>query len=434
MASAMTGSSPFTHMSAHNDILNANPGTLTEKQSLVAEVKFRCKGMVLSKHYGDAEILYGKAIEVLESGDYSNEEREVKNKELSILYSNRSLTRSMIHRYSDAVSDANKAIECDKNYSKGYWRLGSAYAGWEKYQDAIEAYTQGISILTNSSDEKAWHKEIEKCRSKAKAKPQEPIAPVRRPVTSSNSISKPVTSNTKSSKTTHKDEEDSNIFTKSDAVRGYKIVDGKKTSYFHNEQTEEVKKLIGDIAPKRISTTPVPLVTNNGAKSESTSAWNKAGTWEEKDHTKYAQELLMDALSKVQYTISESDALAIHKDIVGGVTAKVSNVKNIDGHASIATVRGKRRYVYEFSLTIEFKIVLAMDLDEVVTGSFKYPEIDGTTCENGGDDLDFIDFKIKDCDGPHYRKLCDVIVRKGGLSDEIKKCICDWSSTWHSEI
>jgi len=433
MTSGMTGNSPFSHMSAHNDILNANPISLTEKQSLVSEVKFRCKAMISSKHYEDAEILYGKAIDVLASG-----EKEFKNKELAILYSNRSLTRSSTRKYSDAVSDASNAIECDGNYSKGYWRLGAAYSGWEKYQEAIEAYTQGISVL-NGADEKAWYKEIEKCRSKAKAKPQQ--APTRLPLTSSNSVSKPIanaaTTIPKKEAKIQKDvHDDSNIFTKSDAVRGYKIVDGKRTSYFHNEQTDEVKKLIGDIAPKRISTTTTPTsIANNDSatKLNSTSAWNTAGTWEEKDYTKYAQELLTNALSKLEYTISDRDASAIHKEL-SSATAKVSKVQNVDGHASIARVRGKRRYAYEFSLVIEFKIILAMDLDEVATGSFKYPEIDGTTCDDNGADLDFIDFKIKDCDGDHYRKLTDVIVRKGGLNNEIKKCVCSWADTWHTEI
>jgi len=422
-----TGTSPFSHMSAHNDILNANPNSYPEKEALIAEVKFRCKAMVSSKHYGDAEILYGKAIDILVSGDYSKQQKEKKDKELSILYSNRSLTRSMTHKYSDAVSDASDAIGCDESYSKGYWRLGAAYAGWQKYQEAIEAYTQGISVL-NGADEKTWHKEIDKCKQKAKAKPQP--AP-RRPVTSSNS--KPKTSSTTASaskKVNNVMEEDTNIFTKSDAVRGYKIIDGKKTSYFHNELTEDAKKLIGDIAPKRITTTaPEPLPS----KQESTSAWNKAGTWEEKDHTNHAQSLLINALSNVEYTISDKDAIAIHKEL-SGATAKVTKVKDVNGHASIATVRGKRRYVYEFSLTIEFNIVLSLDLDEVFAGSLKYPEIDGTTCCDDGDDLDFIDFKIKSCDGEHYRKLCDVIVRKGGLTDEIKKCIVHWANTWHSSI
>jgi hypothetical protein len=32
----------------------------------------------------------------------------------------------------------------------------------------------------------------------------------------------------------------------------YKVVNGKKTSYFHHEMTEEEKRLIGDITPQRI--------------------------------------------------------------------------------------------------------------------------------------------------------------------------------------
>jgi len=424
-------------MSAHNDILNANPNTFPEKEALIAEVKFRCKGMISSKHYGDAEILYGKAIDVLVSGDYSEDEEEKKDKELAILYSNRSLTRSMTHKYSDAVSDASDATGCDESYSKGYWRLGAAYSGWEKYQEAIEAYTQGISVL-NGADEKAWHKEIEKCKQKAKAKPQP--AP-RRPVTSSNSKPKTTSTSTtapspsipKKERKGDAMEEDTSLFTKSDAVRGYKIVDGKKTSYFHNELSEDAKKLIGDIAPKRITTmnsAPTPLPSNG---KESTSAWNKAGTWEEKNYTNHAQSLLINALSNAEYTISDKDAIAIHKEL-SEATAKVTKVKDVDGHASIATVRGKRRYVYEFSLTIEFKIILSLDLDEVLTGSLKYLEIDGTTCCDDGDDLSFVDFKIKSSDGEHYKKLSDVIVRKSGLSDEIKKCIVHWANTWHSSI
>lgn len=66
-------------------------------------------------------------------------------------------------------------------------------------------------------------------------------------------------------------------FTKSDHVKGYKIVNGKKTSFFHNELSEEAAKLIGDIAPKKLEMQPAaePTVQYDGG-----SVWNKAGTWE----------------------------------------------------------------------------------------------------------------------------------------------------------
>lgn len=336
----------------------------------------------------------------------------------------------MTHKYSDAVDDANAAIECDESYTKAYWRLGAAYAGWEKYEDAVEAYAQGIKTL-GGADDKAWVNEIHKCRLKAK----ESSKPARRHVTSSNSLSKSKTSN--GGKRPQKEDieviDESKLFSKSDAVRGYKIVDGKKTSYFHREQSEEEKQLIGNTAPKRIATTtPSPLSSTSNIKHK-TSAWNKAGTWEEKDYTSYAEELLTDALSAVQYVISDLDAKAIHKEL-GGATAQVSKVKDVNGYASIATVRGKRRYVYEFSLLIEFKIILSIDLDEVVTGSFKYPEIDGTSCCDDGEDLNFIDFKINTSDNENFRKLADAFVRKAGLKDEVRKCICNWADTWHTSL
>ena len=48
------------------------------------------------------------------------------------------------------------------------------------------------------------------------------------------------------------DGDEDDLFTKSDHVKGYKVVNGKKTSYFHRELTEEEKNMIGDIAPKRL--------------------------------------------------------------------------------------------------------------------------------------------------------------------------------------
>lgn len=49
-----------------------------------------------------------------------------------------------------------------------------------------------------------------------------------------------------------KDDSDDDLGT--DKVRGYKLTsDGRKTSFFNNELTDEAKALIGDIAPKPIN-------------------------------------------------------------------------------------------------------------------------------------------------------------------------------------
>merc|ERR1711904_295467 len=75
------------------------------------------------------------------------------------------------------------------------------------------------------------------------------------------------------------------------SLRGYKVVNGKKTSYFHHEQTDEEKRLIGDIAPKRVNLPPGNLWTSTETNDD-TSAWNTAGTWEERDITSWAVDTL----------------------------------------------------------------------------------------------------------------------------------------------
>ena len=70
--------------------------------------------------------------------------------------------------------------------------------------------------------------------------------------TKTTTTTKPTTTTTQSTTPSKPDQVDGEVFTKSEHVKGYKIVNGKKTSYFHNELSEEAKQLIGDIAPKKL--------------------------------------------------------------------------------------------------------------------------------------------------------------------------------------
>ena len=63
---------------------------------------------------------------------------------------------------------------------------------------------------------------------------------------------------------------------KSDVVRGYKKTkDGRTTTFFHRDIDDEAKKLIGNIAPKKID--PVKLKSENDPTKGDGSAWNKGG-------------------------------------------------------------------------------------------------------------------------------------------------------------
>ena len=83
-------------------------------------------------------------------------------------------------------------------------------------------------------------------------------------------------------------------------MRGYKkTADGRTTSYFSRELSEDEKNRIGDIAPKRLdesgSTTSVRL---SASSATTASAWNQAGTWEERDTTDWCKSQLKMRLHK----------------------------------------------------------------------------------------------------------------------------------------
>lgn len=78
-------------------------------------------------------------------------------------------------------------------------------------------------------------------------------------------------------------------------MKGYKMTsDGRKTTYFNREITEEEKVLLGDSTPKPLlsSTSSFTDKIEGSIKpavaSSTGSAWNTAGTWEERNVTAWA--------------------------------------------------------------------------------------------------------------------------------------------------
>jgi len=133
-------------------------------------------------------------------------------------------------------------------------------------------------------------------------------------------------------------------------VRGYKkMSDGRTTSYFTRELDEKEKALIGDITPKMIdssnhsSTTATSPINKKSSKESQSSAWNAAGTWEEKNTTDWCR-------SKFKVRLLE--ASAVH----GEYAAMSLSVSDVSGDASVANVSGKKRYIFDFScnVTVDF--------------------------------------------------------------------------------
>jgi len=209
-------------------------------------------------------------------------------------------------------------------------------------------------------------------------------------------------------------------FSQSDHVRGYKIrADGSKTSFFDREISEDAKQLIGDIAPKKLDPAGGSAPNRAPTAAEGTSAWNTAGTWEEKDATKWAEETLTAALLAAAYVLPAGSPSP-------GARATVTKVSKLDAHASYATVRGKERFLYEFSLTVRWELALGGNEDEgraCCTGEMTFPDVDGTSCGEGYEVVNYVvDGTSPAGTGPMLMRF----VRDGGLRDSLHEAIDGW--------
>jgi len=142
--------------------------------------------------------------------------------------------------------------------------------------------------------------------------------------------------------------------------RGYKKTsDGRTTSYFDREQTEEEKKLQGNITPQRLDTAGMSSVEGGGA-----SAWNQAGTWEERNTSDWCTTSLTSFLEKASVQAE-------------GCNGLVKEVKNLTGEASVAFVSGKKRYVFDYHTVLCYKIINS-EKEVLASGEMNLPDISST--------------------------------------------------------
>lgn len=438
--------------SAHSDILSAKPDTLSSQNALIEEIKRRGRACVISKNYPDADVLYGKGIEVLSSmikdakGDVAANKKDV-----AIFYSNRSLVRMQMGKITEALDDADAAVENDPMYVKAHWRRGQASNACGNLGEAVSSFEKALELEPKN---KALAKEV--VNAKQKKEQEEKLleeariaaevaaiaaaeagegseengdvvmkdAPIKETNTAkleetkSSTTTKSSTKPMKSSSTEKSVKEtDPSLFTKSDHVRGYKIrSDGKKTSYFDREISDDAKNLIGDIAPKKLSES-----TNDFAPkpvAEGKSAWNTAGTWEERDVTPWAKETLSAALVTAEYILPSGSPSP-------GAHATISKVSKLEGNASFASVRGKKKYIYEFALTLKWVLTLGGDdPTQTCTGEVTFPDIDGTI--DVGEGYDILNFSVDGTSKSGTGPLLDRFVRDGGLRESVHTAIDDW--------
>jgi stress-induced-phosphoprotein 1 len=79
-----------------------------------------------------------------------------------VLYSNRSAALASLHRYSDALADAQKTVELKPDWAKGYSRLGAAHLGLGDADSAVAAYQKGLALDPSNEGLKAGLEDAKK--------------------------------------------------------------------------------------------------------------------------------------------------------------------------------------------------------------------------------------------------------------------------------
>lgn len=345
--------------SYNEDVLSACPGTDDSKKSLIEELKNRAKGCIASRNFPEAIKLYSKGLDVME-GVAGYEPIS------SILHSNRSMCYTNMNDFEKASSDASDSISLDPTYVKAYYRKAIALIGLTDVESAKEYLQKG---LERKPDDKELANQLKKLQNDNAAVPNQTLQAKKEvpkaattvktsagstvaSIKSSTQTNPPAPPISKKEATSQNDDSDDEDITKG-IVKGYKKTsDGRTTSYFNNELDEKAKKLIGDIAPKKIENASILKSANTASVG---SAWNSAGTYEEKIFTPWASDYLEEILQTIEFKLADPDtgfklALSIP---TSGVTISSG------GMAQVTMNRGKKKQMCDFTVeTVKYIMVI----------------------------------------------------------------------------
>lgn len=67
-----------------------------------------------------------------------------------VLYSNRSASYASLHKYKEALADAQQTVALKPDWAKGYSRLGAAFHGLLEFDSAVDAFERGLKIDPSS--------------------------------------------------------------------------------------------------------------------------------------------------------------------------------------------------------------------------------------------------------------------------------------------
>lgn len=117
--------------------------------SSLSDLVTQAKEAFIDDHFENAVDLYSQAIAI--------------NPNNPDLFSDRAQANIKLSNFTEAVSDANKAIELDASVAKAYLRKGTACFNLEEYHTAKAAFEAGASLVPEDARFSEWVKKCDKC-------------------------------------------------------------------------------------------------------------------------------------------------------------------------------------------------------------------------------------------------------------------------------
>ena len=313
------------------------------------------------------------------------------------------MVRLNLNKVEGALEDAKKCIELDPKFVKAYHRKAQALLRLGEWDSAIEAAQEGNKL---EPDNKSFQELIDKAQqdkekdASDKAKLKQDAQDVRVELHNASTARAPPKPKGKENETSE--------------MRGYKkTADGKTTSYFHTEISEEAKKLIeaqGFGKPQKLEAPAEDSDVKGGG-----SKWNQAGTYEEKGMTKWLEDRLKSGLVGVKF------------DLPHGGCISTTGIADLKGDCSISVSRGKRRHLMDVSFNVEYEAKVG---DSQGKGKLAFSEV-----STDGDDPEVKNETSSDVP-PAIREILDAFVKPAGqglqplLLTEVKKMIEEYKGQW----
>lgn len=127
-----------------------------ERWAAAEQAKAQGNTFFKEQKYAKALVSYTMAIELSETEDDDGldtlDGAKPKNPSLQVYYANRAFCHLKMENFGSALTDADKAIEANKEFSKGWYRRGSANLALGRPKDALQDFTTLCRLAPQDKD------------------------------------------------------------------------------------------------------------------------------------------------------------------------------------------------------------------------------------------------------------------------------------------